>query len=142
MKALLITFVVVGALVFALVKFGGVMDFDPAKQAGEFRALATPGTDWSVLVDKAKPQEIMTYHADKELGGLELGMAMKYRPDVFEPQIAEGKYTDGFVLRWVFGAGDVYDLAFDGDGKLTGASEPITTKDLLDGSAVEKMKDM
>lgn len=142
MKALLIAFVVVAAVVVAVVQFGGVMDFDPATQANEFRALAVPGADWTVLVEKAKPQEYMAIGADADGFGMDVGMPIKYRPEAFADNVAGGHFPDGFVLRWAFGAGDVMDLEFGGDGKLVGASEPITTQDLLDGTAVQKMQDM
>ncbi|MEO0515624.1 MAG: hypothetical protein AAF086_10100 [Planctomycetota bacterium] len=142
MKALLIAFVVVGAIVVAVVKFGGVMDFDPAAQADEFRAMAVPGADWTALVEKAKPQEYMAIGADPDGFALATGMPIKYRPDSFGENVADGHFPDGFVLRWNFAAGDVMDLEFGGDGKLKGASEPITTQDLLDGTAVQKMQDM
>ncbi|MEM8782973.1 MAG: hypothetical protein AAGE65_08985 [Planctomycetota bacterium] len=142
MKALLIAFVVVGAIVYAVIEFGGVMDFDPAAQANEFRALAVPGADWEVLVDKAKPQEYMAIGEDSEGFGMSVGMPIRYRAESFPKSVADGHFPHGFVLRWSFSAGDVMDLEFDGDGKVVGASEPITTQDLLDGTAVEKMKDM
>ncbi|MEM1027474.1 MAG: hypothetical protein AAGJ38_05270 [Planctomycetota bacterium] len=140
MKALLIAFVVVGAIVVAVIQFGGVMDFDPAAQAAEFRSMAVPGAEWTTLVEQAKPMEYMAMR-DGDFG-LETGMAIKYQPEQFAKIVADGGFPNGFVLRWNFSAGDMLDLRFGADGKMEGASEPITTQDLLDGSAVQKMQDM
>ncbi len=141
MKALLITLIVVGAAVFAIVKLGGVMDFDPADQLAEFKAKAQPGADWTELVESNKPSNYRNYYTDSE-GLLSISNELKYREDTFKRNVDEGKFSDGFMLQWVFGAGEVYDVYFDGDGKVESIGEPITTQDLLDGTAVEKMKDM
>ncbi|MEM8495970.1 MAG: hypothetical protein AAF663_11350 [Planctomycetota bacterium] len=141
MKALLIAFVVVGAAVFALVQFGGVMDFDPQAQANEFKQMAVPGADWAALVEKAKPQEYMIIREDQD-GFLTRSTAIKYRAESFASRMVDPGFRNGFILRWNFSAGDMMDLEFGADGKVISASEPITTQDLLDGSAVEKMKEM
>ena len=140
MKALLIAFVVVGALVFAVIRFGGVMDFDPAAQANDFYAMAVPGADWTTLVEKAKPQEYMAIGVDDDGFGDSIGMPIKFRPETFAKQVDGGGFAHGFVLRWTFGAGVTKDLHFNAEGKLVDATEPLTTQDLLDGTAVQKMQ--
>jgi hypothetical protein len=138
MKALLITFVVVGVAVFGIINFGGVMDFDPAAQASEFRSQAVPGATWQTLVEQAKPQAYS--RVDAEGFGMTAGRPIDYDQKRFAERFADGDFPAGFVLHWAFGASDLIDLHFDAQGKLRDATEPISTQDLLDGTAVQKLQ--
>ena len=139
MKALLITIVIVGVSVWAILNFGGMFNFDPADQIAEFNQATATGATWqSVVADYKAPKLYKRKYINKD-GDAGVTPEIKFDQASFESQLADGKMEEGFLFIYRFTAEDQYDVHFDGDGVLTHRTEPITMGDLIDGTATQKM---
>ena len=138
MKALILCLVVVGLSVWAVLKFGGVSDWDPSAGVADFQAAAVPGEDWQDVVATMRPRAYQL--SSPGPFGPEPGAEIRWDPEQFEGKVAAGETAEGFVLLFQPSAGEAWDVHFSGGGKVVAVEEPITGKDLLDGTAAKKMQ--
>ena len=119
MKALLITFVVVAAGVFALAQFGGFLSFDPEAEAAELKprlmSAAEQSMTWQALCDEVRaPRKYQAIRPPTSLGSDRTG-ELQFERETFEQQFNTQYYDMGFIFLYRLG-GDTIEVHFDASG--------------------------
>ena len=129
MKALIVTFVIVGAIVAGLIYFGGFVGMDPAADAQNFTKSVAPGMTWQEVVAVKKPRKVIPLNPTNMTG-----QSNPLKWDQAEGALNNNSYTDGFIFPYVFSADHQYEVWFDGDGKVTDIQKQKTFNDLASGN--------
>ena len=131
MKALLVVFVLVCAVVGAVLYFG-LGGFDPMAEAQDVRASIEPGMDWTQVVEIKRPRKMVVYEPNPESDNY---MAETPPRDFDEATvreaIAEGWYGEGFKFEYNMGNNEAFAVQFDQHGVVTEITELMTFGDLL-----------
>ena len=128
MKVIIVLFVIVVAIVAAVVHFGGLTGWDPAAELNEFKSTVKPGMSWEQVADFKKPKKYQAYSAEG-FGGL--APAQDFNPDNIRRAVEGSKFEDGFLFPYSFGADAKYEVHFDADGVVTQVVKAATAADLL-----------
>ena len=129
--AVLIVLVVVG--VGLLVKFGGVMSFDPAAGAEQFVADVQPGMTWQQVVDLKMPKKYAVY-SDNPDRMMKHGAISKFDEDKFAAAAQSNPFPLGFFFDYTFDAEHAYRVVFDSQGLVETIEPRMTTSDLFGGN--------
>ncbi|MEO0515206.1 MAG: hypothetical protein AAF086_07925 [Planctomycetota bacterium] len=130
MKVLVVLLVLVVALVALVVKFGGVLSFDPAAGAQQFVTDVQPGMTWQQVVAVKAPKKYAAYKDDPE-SMMGHGPIVKFDEARFASNMQSGSFPLGFFFEYTFDAEHAYNVSFDGQGNVTSIEERMTTSDLL-----------
>lgn len=133
MKVLAVLFVVVIALVAAVVKFGGVTGFDPAAEAATFVQEVAVGMTWQQVADVKMPKKYAAIRDDPESLSVR-GPSVDFDPGKFGTMMQSGGPSAGFIFLYTFDTEHVYDVYFDPQGNVTSVEKPPTATDLFNGN--------
>ena len=127
MKVILVLFVIVVAIVAAVVHFGGLTAGDPKAEMEQFKSSVKEGMSWEEVAALRKPKKYQTF--GEGFGGL--APAQDFNPDQIRRQVEEGNFESGFFFTYSFAADAVYDVHFDEKGMHTHMEKARTASDLL-----------
>jgi len=130
MKVLVILMVLVIAVVALVVKFGGVMAFDPAAGVEDFMENVKPGQTWQQVLDVKTPRKYFIMREDKE-GFVGPGPEIRFDADKFATRMQANAPARGFMFKYAFDTENIYDVYFDAAGTVTSIEKPMTMGDLL-----------
>ncbi len=118
-----------------LIKFG-FGDYDPAKQAEEFRAEVESAKTWEDVLALKAPKTWAIIDYDNEYSASARSSPRKFKEEDFRAMMQKG--TDvppgGFIFEYVFSAGEAIDVTFDASGAVLSVEDGVTSADLLDGN--------
>ncbi len=138
MKVFVGLLILAGGL-FLVLHYTGMFEFDPVKQAQDARAAIKVGMSWDKVVSAAQePRKYCVYVLKKEVvNGQEFetvkaGPEMPFDAENIRKRVADGSFEAGFSFRYVFSAGDAFEVKFDEMGYVESVQDMRTMKDLLD----------
>ena len=131
MKGLVLFIVALVAIGAAYFVIGGFVSYDPVKEGEEALAAVKPGMTWQQVIDTVgEPKRGQLMRQDDE-GYVVPGGYFDYDAARFKELYDGGRYTHGFIFRYVYSDAMAFDVYFDNAGKVTSAGKLPTLDDLL-----------
>ncbi len=135
----LIGFVLVVAIGYGAMHYGGLLSFDPAQQGRDAKAAIKPGMSWQkVVAATTEPGESRFYVIQKKnIGGNEIeiskpGPFMPYDGKNLEDRLSKDSLPEGFEFLYKFTTEEQFLVKFDAAGDVEYIAKPPTMNDLLD----------
>jgi len=143
LKGMLVFFIIVVALVGAVLYFGGVVGMDPAKEAADFKTAVEQGIKqgnmtWEQVADIREPRRFVPFDYSNPNNMTGERQPIKFVRDNLRNDLANGGFGDGFKFKYMFTSEEQYEVIFDGSGKAVTLQDVFTTGDLLRGGAFKR----
>lgn len=127
MKGLLVLIVLVGVALWAVYQFGGFSGLDPQQQLAELQQKVQPGMTWEQVADIREPRKFYVYDftADNP------ERMVDFNRTAVADMVKNNGVESGFKYRYTLSEAAVFEVDFDGTGKVVSAGKGRSTADLF-----------